>query len=139
MRPHASRSRILRTRILWFSLAGLAVFVMLRRSAQTASEAYRTSADVLRLEQELTDVQREHDELQGRLESLGTAEGKRMEAAHQLKLVRPGEHLLTVREDDETREAMSSFDAEPSRADQPLEVIKRMAHSPSRPGSGDSR
>jgi hypothetical protein len=117
-------------RVLWFTLAGIAVLAILRGSAQTITDGYRTSAGVLQLEEQLDKLQREHDELQGRLEFLGTPEGKRIEAAHQLKVVRPGEHLLTMRQDDETREAMASFESGRSRAEQPAEVMKRLLRSP---------
>ncbi|MFQ5810390.1 MAG: hypothetical protein ACE5JM_12280 [Armatimonadota bacterium] len=137
IRPHAVRRRIIQMRILWFTLAGIAVLAILRGSAQTITDGYRTSAGVLQLEEELGKLQREHDKLQGRLELLRTPEGKRLEAAHQFKVVRPGEHLLTMRQDDETRAAMSSFDARRSRSEQPVEVLKRLVRSPRKQASGD--
>ena len=134
--PH-SNPRTLYVRALWFALAGLVVAVMLRGGVQAVSDGYRTSAAVLQLEEELADVQREHDALQDRLAFLATPEGKRLEAVYQFKLVRPGEHLLTVRQDDETRETMSTFDPGPARSEQPAEVVKRYIHSPSKRPSGE--
>jgi len=132
-RPSNSKRGILQTRTLWFALAALAVVAMLRRSVQTVGDGYRTSAAVLKLEAELAELQREHDELQNRLAFLATPEGKRLEAAYQLKLVRPGERLLTMRQDDETRDAMSALDSDQSRAEQPAEIVKRLARSPAPP------
>ena len=129
-RPSGARPRILRMRTLWFALAGLAVVVMLRRGTQTITEGYQTASAVLRLEEELAELQQEHDELQWRLQFLRTPEGKRLEAARQLVLVRQGEHLLAPPHDDEAREAMSGLGGDPSRARQPAEIVKRWARSP---------
>jgi hypothetical protein len=123
-------------RTLWLLLAGLAVFAFIRRGVQAVNEGYRTSATVLELEADLEALRREHDELQGRLQSLGTDEGKRQEAAHQSKLVKPGEHLLVMRDDEETRKAMAQFDTVQSRAKEPTAVVERLVRSPRKPQSG---
>ncbi|MFQ6130596.1 MAG: hypothetical protein ACE5R4_01025 [Armatimonadota bacterium] len=120
-----------RLKALLIVLAALVLFSAVgRRALGTFVRGYITAQEVLVLERELEEAQREAARLQARRDEAGTQEGRRTEARGQLMLVKKGERVLTVANDEDVEEAVADIEGRQERSSSPQEVARRWLLSP---------
>lgn len=125
-----------RLKALLVVLAALVLFAAVgRRAISTFVRGYTTAAEVLELEDELREAQRETERLRAWRDEAATEESQALEARRQLMLVRKGERVLSVEEDEETKKAVAAMEGRQRRSGQPEKVLGRWLVSP---GEDDS-